>query len=979
MKFISGKVIGFGKWQDVTFDFTGRSLICFYGENESGKSTLRNFFLFMLFGLPPKQREFYRPKTGGNMGGRLTIWEEETGLYTVERLDHVQNGAAVCYLENGMTMSEDWFKERLRGMTRKQYEAIFSFSATELNELDKVDERDLGEILLSVSISGSQRIYFLEKELEKKMSDLFKPYGKKPVINQQLEKLVQLHHSLKKMQSEEAAYREKVNASEQTEKQILKLKGDIEQKKQKLYELEKVKQVLPVLEDYRNAALRLKADEWQISFPEHGLERLQHIRSQLLPLCSELTVLKENAKNINKKIETLAAKRLEENIYQKAQSLGQRIPLFQQQQEKYAQLNEKAKEIKVQLDTELERLNLPLTQEQLLSVTMPFHLEQQWNQLKQEQSQVQLEEKRLQEEEISWKQERQALSAKMDALAEEMQSDEEYLSSKRKLEEEKEKHYMQKLQSEWQRQQAMWKKKTKKKEKLARNFLFLSIVISVSAAIFGFFQEETAFYLFSIFFFLTGFIPWLLQKQAAKEMANVFQQPLNAQGRTDLKEDKSLAEEVRKQESLRQEYQKLKDMLLENELRHRRIKEQRKVVLMKKEAIAEQLRKQYVAYPFLKEVDVTYWPELYHAVKRLIAKGQELQDVEEQISFIQSSLLAFEKELQQFFQSEEKASSLLERLNTLLTAEERYEKEITHYRELLAEIEQKLQQLQKKLEVYENEKDQLLLSAGAETEDDFYEKAKKLEEKQGMVREMRQCKRQLNTVFPEEIWQLWLKRNVNEASIEYEFNLLSEEIDRLEKELEQLQEKNTFYQAEIQKMESSETYSTLLHQFTLEKEELEHLAKQWSVYKTAIETLNETKRQYQEKYLVKVIEKQSEIFRSLTGGKYIKVYPPMEGMPFQVEDEQGTRFVLPELSQGTIHQLYIALRLAISIMFQKTYPFPFIIDDAFLHFDSIRLHRMITQIQKLSETQQVLLFTCKEEIVASFSDNDKIILESQFA
>ena len=329
-----------------------------------------------------------------------------------------------------MKMSEDWFKERLRGMTRKQYEAIFSFSATELNELDKVDERDLGEILLSVSISGSQRIYFLEKELEKKMSDLFKPYGKKPVINQQLEKLVQLHHSLKKMQSEEAAYREKVNASEQTEKQILKLKGDIEQKKQKLYELEKVKQVLPVLEDYRNAALRLKADEWQISFPEHGLERLQHIRSQLLPLCSELTVLKENAKNINKKIETLAAKRLEENIYQKAQSLGQRIPLFQQQQEKYAQLNEKAKEIKVQLDTELERLNLPLTQEQLLSVTMPFHLEQQWNQLKQEQSQVQLEEKRLQEEEISWKQERQALSAKMDALAEEMQSDEEYLSSK---------------------------------------------------------------------------------------------------------------------------------------------------------------------------------------------------------------------------------------------------------------------------------------------------------------------------------------------------------------------------------------------------------------------------------------------------------------------------------------------------------------------------------------------------------------------
>jgi len=69
MKFISGKVIGFGKWQDVTFDFTGRSLICFYGENESGKSTLRNFFLFMLFGLPPNSGNFTGRKPEGTWAG----------------------------------------------------------------------------------------------------------------------------------------------------------------------------------------------------------------------------------------------------------------------------------------------------------------------------------------------------------------------------------------------------------------------------------------------------------------------------------------------------------------------------------------------------------------------------------------------------------------------------------------------------------------------------------------------------------------------------------------------------------------------------------------------------------------------------------------------------------------------------------------------------------------------------------------------
>src|SRR5690625_602082 len=94
VKIEQATIYGFGKWVDYTIDFTENQFTCVYGENESGKSTLQNFILFMLFGYPPKKRNYYRPKTSGKMGGRLRISDPQVGIYTIERLDEI--GRASC-------------------------------------------------------------------------------------------------------------------------------------------------------------------------------------------------------------------------------------------------------------------------------------------------------------------------------------------------------------------------------------------------------------------------------------------------------------------------------------------------------------------------------------------------------------------------------------------------------------------------------------------------------------------------------------------------------------------------------------------------------------------------------------------------------------------------------------------------------------------------------------------------------------------
>src|SRR5699024_10580395 len=99
--------------------------------------------------LPPKWRTFYRPKMSSRMGGRLQVWDESVGEYTIERFDEVRNGQALCYVSDGSEeFTEDWLKDRLHGMTYQAYQSIFSFSAMDLYGIQTMSEADLGDVLL---------------------------------------------------------------------------------------------------------------------------------------------------------------------------------------------------------------------------------------------------------------------------------------------------------------------------------------------------------------------------------------------------------------------------------------------------------------------------------------------------------------------------------------------------------------------------------------------------------------------------------------------------------------------------------------------------------------------------------------------------------------------------------------------------------------------------------------------------------------
>ena len=62
-------------------------------------------------------------------------------------------------------------------------------------------------------------------------------------------------------------------------------------------------------------------------------------------------------------------------------------------------------------------------------------------------------------------------------------------------------------------------------------------------------------------------------------------------------------------------------------------------------------------------------------------------------------------------------------------------------------------------------------------------------------------------------------------------------------------------------------------------------------------------------------------------------------------------------SDGTVDQLYLALRLAVA---EELIPAaPLVLDDALVRFDDVRLAAAMEILRQQSENKQVILFTCQ--------------------
>ena len=131
----------------------------------------------------------------------------------------------------------------------------------------------------------------------------------------------------------------------------------------------------------------------------------------------------------------------------------------------------------------------------------------------------------------------------------------------------------------------------------------------------------------------------------------------------------------------------------------------------------------------------------------------------------------------------------------------------------------------------------------------------------------------------------------------------------------------------------------------------------YSALELAQQTLSKASDELQRRFAPKISAQAQAIFSRLTGGRYDRLTLSQDlSMNAGAENEDTLR-AAQWRSDGTVDQLYLALRLAVAR--ELTPHAPLILDDALVRFDDSRLKVALDILNEEAQTRQVILFSCQ--------------------
>lgn len=151
--------------------------------------------------------------------------------------------------------------------------------------------------------------------------------------------------------------------------------------------------------------------------------------------------------------------------------------------------------------------------------------------------------------------------------------------------------------------------------------------------------------------------------------------------------------------------------------------------------------------------------------------------------------------------------------------------------------------------------------------------------------------------------------------------------------------------------------------------EFETLLHRYFVHRLGVTTLRSAVEKYRQQNQSTVLTRASEIFRELTLSSFSGILTDFDDDCGQVlygqrNGNSGGRVPLDGMSDGSLDQLYLALRLAcLEKYYASREPVPFIADDILLNFDDKRAIAALKVLKAFSRHTQVLFFTHHSHLV----------------
>jgi len=943
MRINTVKIYQFGKLVNRTYALNQDNLIVISGNNESGKTHVRYFLTYMLVGLKKQELERFNNQPNHIFGGEITV-RCENRVFTLFRTDKLNHQLKVQD-EKKHDLPLEEFNQFVQQVDRELFDRIFHFDVLSIQKEQTESPEQLGELLLSLSMSGTDAIERTEKKLKQALDRQFKKSGTNPELNQQLKILEKMEKQLKELEKQESGYHTLEQDIKETEKTIHQLHVDIDGTKKHLNFYQTYQQLYHIIEMYQLADRYLMEHSQPMIKREINEADVRAWYEKKRELSQQQSYQYQLIERKKQKIKDFQVDQGEPALYEFLTTINDQESYWREQHQTFLQKESELNHVITAIQNEKRNIGLSLDDEMVQQLALP------------KENVTELETlvssyKTLDEDLISNQAELQLQLSEGDGLSFERHQLEEALLSD---------YERQDIEDAIESLKRTHDSTMAPKQLLPVLSVFSGLLIISFIALYVMDSLQPFILIGLVMVYMIGLYSLIYVKQQSRKS---IEKVLTVEEENQLQhyyrvltEDETA--KVKRDELTRDWMIFTRDVAIKEKEINKQ-KDQRKQISQKIDRFKQR-------YPFLDHVAEPRYSTVLGSV-------YQLKGLLEEKATLMTSLQSYEEALRRFKQSIINQSDIAEQISieAMLKDVRNQLNELIHARERHIELTQELQGLEDEAQQIDAT---LKPVVGALSDayqayhvndfETFIAQHEKVTHYKDMVQQKSEMKQKLEIHFsPRELKDTLSEPLINERLLKEYLDEYHNKRQRLDDELMAALEHLASLKARKQQMESSTSYRDLSYQFQMKREAFNQKAKEWLMYKISYEQLLKTKRLFQTSMLPGILAKASQIFQVVTNNRYQSIDYNQDSRQLFATHRQGTWFV-NDLSQGTLDQVVIAIRLGTAIVLNQSIHLPFIIDDSFVHFDEKRKKRLLNYLNQ-QERQSFYFTTTPKEYLTDY-------------
>jgi uncharacterized protein YhaN len=1001
----------FGSYRDADFYFNnGFNLL--YGFNEAGKSTLLAFIRYCLFGLPPKKRgvqeNMYEPTSGNGYGGYIHI-EKENKIYRVERNFNSKLSLTIYDADRNQMLSDE-LERFAPNNTRSVFENVFAFGLDELRDSELFNDDSIKDFIYSSSIGiDIDEVRRVQNELNTDCDQLFKSSGAYTrIINSLVKEYESLKAEIQKKQRELVTYQDYKLEQASYKTGLDTIAEDLKENQKSLNLYEEYKNTYREVQNYLeyNQKLQIFSDlpEFELSLMEE-YKQLKNNKSNLECFIRDIEI------EISSIQDELSKLIYNENLLNKVDAYNELLGLktsVENASNKLPLLDSKILEYQLELKSIQKGLGEGWNYDNISSLQFNIETDDRMLRMKNDlynmNSEIQKYENDLKNynmTEADKKNEKETIQNKLAGLP--LQTKEEIKSKSLLLEKLKKlsDRYIQATEKQAEQQQVPLLQQIMKKFGYIRTAM-VTVTILLFFITIGFAFIAGADILLALAFgiilaAILGILTLLFQMQ----INAVHITSKSGENIESLDELKKEIVEIMQQITGNQSFKKFDrydmvniinqyqqaiidcaNLLTELDNKEREIDSLNNIIqglsgnLQAKKndyatalvAWQEWLTSLHLNPDYTLETMERIVDHVNKAQKTMLNMNHAQNEKTEQETLqtnADSRLTNFIKETNLFLNSTS-FSDAMDEIHREVQSQQAIFRQYEICQNLLSKKANELQQHQGKLNSYLESLNEIFKKAGVISEEQLIELAEKIETKNDLMADCRTYFQNISSVArrchldPEQL--IAHIQELSEDEIISEGEKYTAKIEAFEEERATLNQKIGEVESEIKALESGDGLSDLISRKEALKLKINELAQNWIKSKMFVSVIDKAKKEYEKEHQPGVIKQANAIFNTITGGRYTRIIKSFETDDLTVE--QG-REIMPilNLSQGTLEQLYLALRLGyIKNYAENHHKYPLVFDDVFVNFDPDRTRHALQTLIDLASEYQIFFMTCHPEI-----------------